>query len=64
MYNLFQLQIEQLKPGWFEIDPHKLFEDAKTVLRDGIRGGLSTFCSLSLLLVISSNLNLYCAVPS
>ncbi|XP_076435847.1 glycerol kinase 5-like isoform X2 [Babylonia areolata] len=32
-----KLQIDQLKPGWFEIDPHKLFDDAKTVIRDSIR---------------------------
>ena len=50
---MFQLQINQLKPGWFEIDPHKLFEDAKTVLRDGIRGEPPSFCgSLVVAIVI------------
>ncbi|XP_070172871.1 glycerol kinase 5-like [Littorina saxatilis] len=32
-----KLKIDHLKPGWFEIDPHKLFEDAKTVLQGSIK---------------------------
>ena len=34
----FQLQIEQPHTGWYEIDPHKLFDDATSVIRDSMGG--------------------------
>ncbi|KAL8595592.1 hypothetical protein ACOMHN_025629 [Nucella lapillus] len=36
-----KLEVEQPKLGWVEMDPHKLFEDAKTVLRDSMGGQFS-----------------------
>ena len=35
---MFQIEVLHPKPGWFEIDPEKLWQQASSVIKEAIEG--------------------------